>query len=343
MSLPFDIEAVARGEVPDRALRTMLRFGLAAELRRRGTGGASEEGLRKAEFVSALRASPIAVHAEAANEQHYELPPAFFQIFLGRHLKYSSGFWPEGVSDLDGSERAMLDLVAERAGLADGQKILDLGCGWGSFSLYAAARFPNARITGLSNSAPQRRFLEGLAAARGLGNVRFITANVAEWQPAETGFDRVVSVEMFEHMRNWGELLRRIAAWLEPSGRVFLHVFSHDRLAYALEGNWMADRFFTGGIMPSDDLILSFQDDFVVKDRWRVDGRHYARTCEEWLVRIDERRAEAERILAESGDPKRAAIALAEWRLFFLSCAETFGVAEGREWMVSHALLERRS
>jgi cyclopropane-fatty-acyl-phospholipid synthase len=343
LSLPFDIEAVARGEVPDRALRSMLRFGLAAELRRRGEGGAEASEVRKAEFLSSLRASPIAVHTEAANAQHYELPPAFFQIFLGRHLKYSSGLWPEGISDLDGSERAMLDLVAERAGLADGQRILDLGCGWGSFSLYAAERFPNARITGLSNSAPQRRFLEGLAAERGLSNVRFITANVAEWRPEETGFDRVVSVEMFEHMRNWGELLRRVSSWLAPRGRVFLHVFSHDRFAYALEGNWMADRFFTGGIMPSDDMILSFQDDLVVKDRWRVHGRHYARTCEEWLVRIDDRSTEAREILAQAGDPKRAAVALAEWRLFFLSCAETFGFAEGREWMVSHALLERPS
>jgi cyclopropane-fatty-acyl-phospholipid synthase len=343
LSLPFAIEEIARGEVPDRALRAMLRFGLAAELRRQGEGDLDAVKARKESFVSQLRSSPIAVHTDAANTQHYELPPAFFQLFLGRHLKYSSGYWPEGVSDLDASERAMLDLVAERAGLADGQRILDLGCGWGSLSLYAAERFPNARVTGISNSTPQRLFLQDVARARGLTNVRFVTANVAEWHPTETGFDRIVSVEMFEHMRNWGALLGRIASWLTPEGRLFLHVFSHDRFAYAFESNWMADRFFTGGIMPSDDLILSFQDDLVVRERWRVDGRHYARTCEEWLVRIDERASEARAILTQAGGEDRAAVALAEWRLFFLSCAESFAYAGGSEWMVSHALLARPS
>jgi len=343
LSLPFAIEDIARGDVPDRALRAMLRFGLAAELRRQGEGDSDARTRRKESFVSELRKGPIAVHTDAANAQHYELPPEFFQLFLGRHLKYSSGFWPEGISDLDSSERAMIELVAERAGLEDGQRILDLGCGWGSLSLYAAERFPNARITGVSNSTPQRLFLEEVARKRGLGNVRFVTVNVADWRPAETRFDRIVSIEMFEHMRNWGALLQRIATWLTPEGRLFLHVFSHDRFAYAFESNWMADRFFTGGIMPSDDMILAFQDDLVVKERWRVDGRHYARTCEEWLLKIDERRADALAILGEVVGTDRAEIALAEWRLFFLSCAESFAYAGGTEWMVSHALLTRPS
>ncbi len=343
MDLPFAIEDIARGEVPDRALRAMLRFGLAAELRRQGEGGPDAARLRKEDFVSRLRLSPIAVHEDAANAQHYELPPSFFELFLGRHLKYSSGFWPDGVLDLDASERAMLDLVAERAGLADGQRILDLGCGWGSLSLYAAERYPNAQVIGVSNSTPQRLFLETVAERRGLANVRFVTANVADWRPDETAFDRIVSVEMFEHLRNWAALLRRVATWLIPGGRVFLHVFSHARFAYTFENNWMADRFFTGGIMPSDDLILSFQDDLVVRERWRVDGRHYARTCEEWLLKIDARREEALAILGQAQGADRAAIALAEWRLFFLSCAESFAYAGGTEWMVSHALLARAS
>lgn len=343
MSLPFDIQEIARGEVPDRALRTMLRFGLAAELRRQAAGGPEAAAKRKEAFVEALRRSPVAVHADAANAQHYALPPAFFQLFLGKHLKYSSGLWPDGVDDLDGSERAMLDLVVERAGLADGQRILDLGCGWGSLSLHAAERFPRAEVTGVSNSAPQRLFLERVARERGLGNVRFVTANVADWQPDAPAFDRVASVEMFEHLRNWEEMLRRISTWLAPEGRLFLHVFSHARHAYAFEGNWMADRFFTGGIMPSDDLVLAFQRDLAVRERWQVDGRHYARTCEAWLQRLDARRDEALAILAEAGAGRDgAAVALAEWRLFLLSCAESFAYAGGKEWMVSHALLEPR-
>ena len=352
MSLPFSLDEIARGEVPDRVLRATLRFGAAAELGRHAAGGPDTEPARQRALVAALRAGPIAVHEAAANQQHYALPPAFFELWLGAHVKYSCGAWPDDtgdtaaarVKDLDRSERAMLELTIARAGVADGMRILDLGCGWGSFSLFAAARFPRAQIIGLSNSAPQRVWLEARAKARGLTNVRFVTANAVDWQPDEArAFDRVISVEMFEHLRNHEAMLARIAGWLAPAGRLFVHIFCHRTYAYLFTDGWMADRFFTGGMMPSEYLLHEFQRDLRITDHWWLGGQHYQHTCEAWLARLDARRDDALAILAGTGlAPAAAAIALAEWRVFLLASAEAFGYRGGAEWGVAHYLFEGR-
>lgn len=345
MGLARPIERMALGEVSDTAVRGLLRFGLAGELRRRAAGSPEEQKRQKLEFVRELRMSPIAIASELVNEQHYGVPPAFFELVLGRRMKYSSGYWPHGVGDLDAAEEAMLALTCERAELADGQEILDLDCGWGAFSLYAAERYPHASILGLANSASQRAYLEETSRARGLTNVRFETADVTYWSTLRR-FDRVVAIEMFEHMRNYDALLARIASWMRPAARLFVHILTHRELAYPIEGGCMVERFFTGGIVPSDDLLLYFQRDLRVIDHWRVDGRHYARTCEAWLARLDAHRdaaleaLEALEAFSQGRSREEGLRTLAEWRLFFLSCAESFGYDRGREWMVSHYLYE---
>jgi cyclopropane-fatty-acyl-phospholipid synthase len=326
------------GWVPDPLIRRGIRRLLAARLagEQAGPGEASLD-----DFVRELDGSPIALATDRANEQHYELPAAYFDLVLGARRKYSGTYWPEGVDTLDASEEAMLALTAERADLADGQRILELGCGWGSFTLWAAERFPRATIVGLSNSRPQRAHILAAAAARGLRNVEIRTADMNTFAPGEV-FDRVVSIEMFEHMKNYRELMRRIATWLVPGGRLFVHIFTHRQYAYHFldtgrEGDWMAHYFFAGGTMPSDDLLLRFQDDLRVEGHWRINGGHYQRTLEAWLKRHDARRAEILELFRQTYGTEAAARRwFHRWRLFYLSCAELFGFRHGREWMVSH-------
>jgi cyclopropane-fatty-acyl-phospholipid synthase len=277
---------------------------------------------------------------EKANEQHYAVPPAFFELVLGRHLKYSSAFWPDGVDSLDEAERAMLELTAERAGLADGQEILELGCGWGSLTLYMARTYPNARITAVSNSAPQRRFIESRAPA----NVRIVTADMNDLVRSDGGrlggpYDRVVSVEMFEHMRNYRALLRRVRSWMRDDARLFVHVFCHRRFAYPFEtegaDNWMGRWFFSGGIMPSFDLLSRFDEALTVEADWEVDGTHYERTARAWRENLEAREAEVMAVLRDTyGDD--ASRWFHRWRLFFLACEELFGYRGGSEWLVGH-------
>jgi cyclopropane-fatty-acyl-phospholipid synthase len=294
-------------------------------------GGALAAGARQRAFVDELRQSPIAVATEAANAQHYEVPAPFFGLVLGPHRKYSSGYWPDGVTTLGQAEAAMLELTAQRAGLADGQHILDLGCGWGAFALWAAARFPGSRITALSNSFGQRAHVEAEAAARGLRNLTLVTGDVRSLD-LPGGYDRIVSVEMFEHMRNYRALLARIAGWLAPGGALFVHVFAHRRWAYPYEdagpSDWMAREFFTGGLMPSVPLFLHFQDHLRVAQQWVLPGTHYARTAEAWHDNLLARRAEVTAIVGRRGFHR--------WRLFFLACAELFAYRGGDEWVVAH-------
>lgn len=335
MSTGLAIGLAERGLVPLPGLRLGVRRLLSRRLADASDGPSVEA------FSRELARSPVALVPEKANEQHYELPPAFFETVLGPHLKYSGAWWPDGVRTLAEAEDAMLALTVERAALADGQSILELGCGWGSLTLYMARRFPDARITAVSNSGPQRRFIE----SRAPSNVRVITADMNELD-LDGRFDRVVSVEMFEHMRNYRELLRRIRSWMHDDGRLFVHVFCHRSLAYPFEtegtDDWMGRHFFTGGIMPSFDLLAHFDDDVEIEDSWAVDGTHYERTARAWRENLEARRDELMPVL-RSTYGSEAQRWYHRWRLFFLACEELFGYRHGTEWLVGHYRFRPRS
>ena len=330
--------------VPEALMRRVVQARLARLLDRleREAGGDPAAQVRRA--AAGLRRQPIAVHAEAANRQHYELPARFFAEFLGPRLKYSGCLWPPGVEDIAAAEDAMLALTCERAGIVDGMDVLDLGCGWGSLALFVAERYPGCRVLAVSNSRTQGEHVVAQAVRRGLGNVHHRVADVGDC-PAERRFDRVVSVEMFEHVRNYEQAFRRVSDWLTPDGRLFVHVFSHRHFAYEFSGDagdWMGRTFFSGGTMPAHDLFLEFQDDLEVTERWLVDGTHYARTLEDWLVRFDRRRQLIWPFLAQTYGPRKARRWWVNWRLFFIACAETFGYDDGDQWGVSHYLFAPR-
>ncbi len=329
---------VDSGLVPEPLLRAGIRAVCALRLRQERRGVEDEQARHEA-LVAELRGSEIAIETAAANDQHYEVPPALFQAVLGPHLKYSSCLWPAGIATLGDAEAAMLALTAERAALDDDQDVLDLGCGWGSFSLWAAERYPRSRFTAVSNSRPQRAFIEVQAAARGLTNLRVITADVRTLLLPARAFDRVVSIEMFEHMRNYDLLLRRIADWLRPNGRLFVHVFAHRHHAYPFEdaggSDWMAREFFTGGLMPSAQLLHHFQQDLLVEAEWHLAGTHYAKTAEAWYANLMTKRDQVLAIL-DGAYGADAARRFQRWRVFFLACAELFGYRNGREWIVAH-------
>lgn len=329
-----------RGHLPDALLRQGIRRLCAQRLREERVGGLEAQAARYAERISMLRSSPLAIHTDEANAQHYELPPAFFELCLGKRLKYSGCYYPRGDETLDQAEEAMLELYGERAELADGQSILELGCGWGSLTLWMAQRYPHARITAVSNSSSQREHIEGQCRARGLANVRVITCdvNALELDPAQ--FDRCVSIEMFEHMRNYDMLMRRIALWLRPGGKLFVHIFAHRALMYPFEtqgdDNWMGRHFFTGGLMPASDTLLWFQSVLHIEQRWHVDGTHYQRTANHWLANQDARREQVMHVLSQAYGAKSASLWFQRWRMFWMSCAELFGYADGQEWLVAH-------
>ncbi|GLQ45958.1 cyclopropane-fatty-acyl-phospholipid synthase [Dyella lipolytica] len=334
-----------RGLIPDTLLRHGIRQLCAQRLRQERTGGVGAQAQRFQLFIEELRHSPIAIHTDAANAQHYELPADFFKLCLGPNLKYSGCYYPTGEESLEEAERAMLTLYGERAELANGQSILELGCGWGSLTLWMAERYPASRIIAVSNSHRQRLHIEGECLKRGLFNVQVITHDVTTLQLEPAQFDRCVSVEMFEHMRNYEQLMGRIASWLKPSGKFFVHIFVHRTLMYPFEtagdDNWMGRHFFTGGVMPSADALLWFQRDLSLEQRWLVDGTHYQRTANQWLERQDRQRGKVMEVLTHAYGAN-ATRWFQRWRMFWMACAELFGYADGQEWQIAHYRFIRR-
>jgi cyclopropane-fatty-acyl-phospholipid synthase len=335
-------QALQRNLLPDPVLRFGSWVGVHTRIRREARGGVEAQEQRVRELVTRMSTGPIAEEVAAANEQHYELPAEFFGLFLGPRRKYSGCLWADGVRDLAGAEEAMLELTCARAQIADGMDVLDLGCGWGSLSLWVAEKYPNCSVLGVSNSNGQREWIEAEAARRGLTNLEIRTQDINDFDPGDRTFDRAVSLEMFEHMRNWAELLRRVSTWLTPDGKLFVHVFSQKRLPYLFQDTWAADRFFTAGLMPSHELMGFFQRDMVLDERWVVPGTHYARTLQAWLRNLDANRSEALRILGRHNPPSVARRLLATWRLFLISTDEIWGWRDGDEWLVSHYLLSPR-
>jgi cyclopropane-fatty-acyl-phospholipid synthase len=326
--------AAERGLVPDR----LIRAGIRARVARRAAHEASRSDADIADLRARLAAGPVTIATDAANAQHYAVPPELFVATLGPRLKYSCCQWDEGVSSLTQAEERSLALTCERAKLEDGMRVLDLGCGWGSLSLWIAERFPNCRVHAVSNSAPQGEWIRARCAERGLGNVTHTVAEVGELTTEER-FDRVLSVEMLEHVRNWPALLERVGGWLAPDGLLFVHVFCHRRSLYTFDaeraGDWMAQRFFAGGLMPSFDHLERSLANLRLERRWRVSGTHYQRTAEAWLERLDANRDAA--LAALAGSPsQKPEHGLRSWRIFHMAVAELFGFRDGREWFVGH-------
>jgi cyclopropane-fatty-acyl-phospholipid synthase len=325
--------------VPDALVRAGIRRLLAQRLR--------EERTRydRAAYVADLSRRPIAEQTDAANAQHYEVPTGFYRHCLGKRLKYSSGLYPTGTETLDEAEWHMLELYVDRALLRDGQRVLELGCGWGSLTLHLAERFPRSHITGVSNSATQKEFIEEEARRRGLTNLRIATCDMNAFDTTPAQFDRVVSVEMFEHMKNYRRLLANIARWLKPDGMLFVHIFTHAELSYHFvprdETDWMARYFFTGGQMPAHDLLPQFQDDLRLVTDWKVNGTHYQRTAEHWLQNMDAHRTEIMPLLARTHGAHETEKWWAYWRIFYMACAELWGYRDGEEWHVSHYLFRK--
>ena len=332
------------GLVPDTVIRAGIRRLLESKRREIHSGDIEFAANTLNRFVEMMHAAPVALVPERANEQHYEVPAEFFTEVMGEHRKYSCGYWPQGVGNLSESESAALELTVERAAIEDGMAVLDLGCGWGSLSLWIAEHFPNTQVTAVSNSQSQHDFILARAEEREIGNIEVIVADMNDFAIDKT-FDRVTSIEMFEHMRNWGELFRRISGWLNPGGKFFMHVFCHKTTPYEYTdkgpGDWMSRYFFTGGMMPSADLALRFPEHLGIESRWHWNGRHYARTCNAWLARMDSNKAAIMPILEQCYGEDVAGLWWQRWRMFFMACAELFDYDEGQEWFVGHYLLAK--
>lgn len=325
--------------IPDVLIRAGIRKLLKARLREENKGGVEAQQQHLMNLIGELNNSPIAIETDAANEQHYEVPTAFYKYCLGKHLKYSSGYWKEGVNELDTSERDMLELTCQRAELQNGQNVLELGCGWGSLSLYMAEKFPGSSFTVVSNSRTQKVYIDEEARRRGLANLRVLTVNINNFELPQT-FDRVVSVEMFEHMRNYQKLMRLVANMLKPAGKLFVHIFTHKEYSYKFEvkdeSDWMSKYFFTGGIMPGDNLLLYFNNDLTIQNHWRVNGVHYNKTAEAWLYNMDRNKQKILPLFETTYGKEEALKWWVYWRVFFMACAELWGYDNGNEWFVSH-------
>ena len=345
LAIKLALSFTSRDWLPDLLIRRGIRHLVRQRLHEISHKNVEELASIKTAFIANMSRSAIALHPDKANIQHYEIPSEFFHRVMGPHMKYSSGYWPCGVESLSESEEAALGETCAHADLHDGQSILDLGCGWGSLSLWAAAHYPHSHITAVSNSHSQKAYIDSQAQTRGLGNIRVLTCDMNELKIEQAQFDRVVSVEMFEHMRNWPHLFDRIHDWLKPDGRFFMHIFVHRAVPYTFEvrdeSDWMSRYFFTGGMMPSDDLPLAIQSPFNLVNQWRWAGTHYERTANAWLENMDFHREALWPLFIETYGKQNADLWWVRWRIFFMACAELFGHREGQEWWVSHYLFEK--
>lgn len=327
--------------LPDFIIRIGIRNLLKQRLLDECANDVEQQNSRMQKLLENLRQSPIAIETDAANTQHYEVPAAFYQLALGKHLKYSSCYWEDATETLDDAEALMLALTTARADLQDGQQILELGCGWGSLTLWMAERLPHSNITSVSNSNSQREYILQQAKLRGLANIEVLTCDVNQLS-LDRQFDRVVSVEMFEHMRNYDNLLAKVASWLKSNGKLFVHIFCHRYLSYPFEtngdDNWMGKYFFTGGLMPARDTLLHFQQHLRLQRQWDLSGSHYQKTAEVWLQNMDKHGSEIRDIFTLTYGEKQAQLWQQRWRIFFMSCAELFGYKQGNEWLVAHYL-----
>ena len=338
------IDFAERGLMPDFFIRAGIRGLCRKRLQQCKTDDCEANAQLVEDYIRSVDQAPLAVLTEKANEQHYEVPAAFYHKVLGQNLKYSSCYFEDFVSDLTTAENKALELTCEHADLEDGQQILELGCGWGSLSLWMAKNFPKSKITSVSNSNSQREYIMGQAKERNLKNLKVITADVNSFESDQT-YDRVVSVEMFEHVRNHRGLFQRIHSWLNPDGKLFTHVFCHRSTSYPFEvegeEDWMSKHFFSGGTMPADELFLRISGSLELETRWRWSGKHYAKTSECWLENLDRNQSEVLELFKNEMNPEQAKRTFHRWRIFFLACAETFGFANGQEWWVSHYLFRK--
>ncbi len=325
------------GLVPD----TLIRAGMRRVIAARAASLERRDTVRAKAVIDLLGAGRVTESADLANRQHYEVPASLFEIMLGPRLKYSSCLWEAPHTTLEAAEEAMLELTSTRARLEDGQRILELGCGWGSLTLWMAERLPTSTITAVTNSVSQAAYIGQKAADAGLSGVEVVVSDIGDFH-TDRHFDRVVTVEMLEHVRNYREMFRRISSWLQDDGLAFVHVFAHDDAPYLFEdrgpADWMAREFFSGGVMPSHSLFTEFGEDLRVEKSWRLSGIHYRKTLEAWLKKLDHNRAAAAAVLAEAGEPDPVR-AVQRWRMFLMACSELFGYRAGRVWGVSHYLL----
>ncbi|HMO34804.1 MAG TPA: cyclopropane-fatty-acyl-phospholipid synthase family protein [Gemmatales bacterium] len=339
------IQLAENGTLPD----SLVRLGIRRIIRSRSEAlkQLDVETLQEdhSRFIAACDQSPLALAPKESNQQHYEVPTDFFKLVLGKHLKYSCSYWDDSTLILDDAEAKALAIYCERAELENGMTILELGCGWGSLSLWLAEHYPASSITCLSHSATQKTYIDEQAKQRGITNLEVITSDINHFAIHRT-FDRVISIEMFEHVRNHRELFRRISTWLNPQGKLFCHIFCHRDQASPYESHgpqdWMSDYFFTGGMMPSDRLFLYYQDHLRLLKHWRWNGIHYEKTSNAWLKRLDQNRSSVIPLLENTYGTKEASPWLRRWRIFFMACAECFGYSHGNEWFVSHYLFENR-
>jgi len=350
------INLAENGKFPDYLIRYGIRHLSKQRLAEIKASDCEKSTELQTKFIETMNAAPAALVPELANAQHYEVPSEFFSLCLGTHKKYSSCFWLPETKNLDEAEANALDLTCTHADLINGQAILELGCGWGSLTLWMAARYPDSKVTAVSNSNSQREYITARAKERGLNNIRVITCDMNRFDPSNyvneqfhpaDGFDRVVSVEMFEHMRNHKLLYKKIHDWLIPGGKFFMHIFVHRSTPYLFEvqsdDDWMSQFFFSGGMMPSDDLPLNFQSDLKLVNRWRWDGTHYEKTANAWLQNMDKHHEEMTAILGKTYGLEQIEQWRNRWRIFFMACAELFGYKNGQEWWVSHYLFKRQS